>query len=123
MRGVRERCSPGSSSSRPRRPSRSARLLGIGGPKRLTIAIVAATTVSVAGLSTGEEVGLGVIYVLVAGVLVWVPVAMYLVAGQRATGWLGDAQEWLRSNQRAITIYSLVILGSVLVAEALIELL
>lgn len=63
------------------------------------------------------------IYVLVAGVLVWVPVAMYLVAGRRATGWLGDAQEWLRSNQRAITIYSLVILGSVLVAEALIELL
>ena len=98
-------------------------LLGIGGPKRLTIAIVAATTVSVAGLSTGEEIGLAVVYVLVAGVLVWVPVAMYLVAGQRAAGWLGDAQEWLRSNQRAITIYSLLILGSVLVAEALVELL
>ncbi len=98
-------------------------LLGIGGPKRLTIAIVAATTVSVAGLSTGEEIGLAVLYVLVAGVLVWVPVAMYLVAGQRAAGWLGDAQEGLRSNQRAITIYSLVVLGSVLVAEALVELL
>ncbi len=89
----------------------------------MTIAIVAATTVSVAGLSTGEEIGLAVVYVLVAGVLVWVPVAMYLVAGQRAAGWLEDAQEGLRSNQRTITIYSLLVLGSVLVAEALVELL
>ncbi len=98
-------------------------LLGIGGPKRLTIAIVAATTVSVAELSTGEEIGLAALYVLVAGLLVWVPVAIYLVAGQRAAGWLGQAQEWLRSNQRAIATYSLLVLGSVLVAEALVELL
>ena len=98
-------------------------LLGIGGPKRLVIAIVAATTVSVAGLTTGEEIGLAVLYVLVAALLVWVPVAMYLVAGKRAAGRLVKAQEWLRSNQRAIAIYSLLVLGSVLVVEALVELL
>lgn len=98
-------------------------LLGIGGPKRLTIAIVAAATVSVAGLTTGEEIALVLLYILVAGVLVWVPVAVYLVAGRRATDWLEGAQEWLRSNERAITIYSLLVFGGVLVVEALVELL
>jgi threonine/homoserine/homoserine lactone efflux protein len=98
-------------------------VLGIGGPKRLAIAIVATTTVSVAGLTTEQQIGLAVLFVLVAGVLVWVPVAFYLVASQRATAWLEEAQDWLRSNRGAITIYSLLVLGGALVAEALAELL
>jgi Sap, sulfolipid-1-addressing protein len=97
-------------------------LLGVGGPKRLTIAIVAATTVSVAGLTTGEEIGLGALYVLVAGVLVWVPVAVFLV-DPRATGWLGSAQDWLKANQRPLAMWTLLVFGGVLVVEALIELL
>ena len=97
-------------------------LLGIGGPKRLTIAIVAASTVSVAGLTTGEQIGLAALYVLVSGVLVWVPVAVFLV-DPRATGWLGSAQEWLKANQRALAMWSLLVFGGVLVIEALVELL
>jgi hypothetical protein len=98
-------------------------VLGIGGPKRLTIAIVATTTVSVAGLTTEQQIGLAVLYVLVAGVLVWVPVAFSLVSSQRATAWLEEAQEWIRAHRLPITTYSLLVLGSVLIAEALAELL
>lgn len=98
-------------------------LLGIGGPKRLTIAIVAATTVSVAGLTRAEEAGVVLLYCMVAGVLVWAPVAVFLVAGRRATFWLADAQEWLRTNQRPMTIYSLLVLGIFLVVDALAQLL
>jgi Sap, sulfolipid-1-addressing protein len=97
-------------------------LLGIGGPKRLTIAIVATTTVSVAGLTTDEQIGLAALYVLVAGVLIWVPVAVFLV-DPRATGWLGSAQEWLKANQRPVALWTLLVFGGVLVVEALIELL
>ena len=98
-------------------------LLGIGGPKRLTIALVAATTLSVSGLSTNEQALLVVLYVLVAGVLVWAPVAFYLIAGRRATDWLAKAQEWLKSKQQALTYYGLLAFGGVLVVNALIELL
>ncbi len=98
-------------------------LLGIGGPKRLTIALVAAATLSVSGLSADEQVLLVVLYVLVAGVLVWVPVGFYLVAGTRVTDWLANMQEWLRSKQRRLTFYALLAFGGVLVVEALVELL
>ena len=61
-------------------------LLGVGGVKRLTITLVAGATVGIADLLVVEDVLLGVVYVLVAGVLVWLPVGVYLVAGERATG-------------------------------------
>ncbi len=98
-------------------------LLGIGGPKRLTITLVAAATLSVSGLTTDERVLLVVLYVLVAGVLVWAPVGFYLVAGTKATDWLTHAQEWLTSKQRTLTFYGLLAFGGVLVVQGLVDLL
>ena len=46
-------------------------LLGVGGVKRLSITVVAGATVGIAGLLPIEDVLLGVLYVLVAAVLVW----------------------------------------------------
>jgi hypothetical protein len=56
-------------------------LLGVGGVKRLSITVVAGATVGIAGLRPIEDVLLGALYVLVAAVLVWPPVGVYLVAG------------------------------------------
>jgi Sap, sulfolipid-1-addressing protein len=95
-------------------------LLGIGGPKRLTITLVAAATVSVAGLSRSDELALVTAYILVAGVLVWLPVAVYVVAGTRASGWLAAAQEWLTARQHQISVYSLLVIGTLLVVDALV---
>jgi hypothetical protein len=98
-------------------------LLGVGGVKRLTITVVAGATVGVAGLLPVEEAVLGVLYVLVAGVLVWLPVGVYLVAGDRAVGWLETAQDWLTANERRITFASTLLFGFLLTSDALFRLL
>jgi len=97
-------------------------LLGVGGVKRLTITLVAGATVGIAGLSPIEDALLGVAYVLVAGVLVWVPVGVYLVAGERAAGWLDAAQGWLTANERRITFVSTLLFGFLLTTDALVRL-
>jgi hypothetical protein len=98
-------------------------LLGIGGPKRLTVGIVAATTIAGAGLTTRQEVAVGAVYVLLASVLVWVPVALFLVAGKRSRAWLAEGDAWLMANQRLMTAVSLLVFGGLLVADALVQLL
>ena len=65
---------------------------------------------------------LGVLYVLVAAVLVWVPVGVYLVAGERAAGWLDAAQGWLTANERRITFVSTLLFGFLLTSDALVRL-
>ncbi len=61
-------------------------------------------------------------YVLVAGVLVWVPVAVYLVAGDHADRWLEAAQSWLTANERRITFVSTLLFGFLLTSDALVRL-
>ncbi len=97
--------------------------LGVGGPKRLTVSIVAATTISAAGLSRAEDVRLSTVYVVVASVLVWVPVAVYLVAGPRAREWLDDGEDWLKTHRHEVTMVLLIVFGVALVADGLSELL
>jgi Sap-like sulfolipid-1-addressing protein len=98
-------------------------LLGIGGPKRLTIGIVTATTISGAELTTSESVVAAVVYVLIATVLVWAPVAFYVVAGRRTRAWLAEAEAWLLENQRLFGTVSLLVFGALLVADGLAQLL
>jgi threonine/homoserine/homoserine lactone efflux protein len=97
-------------------------LLGVGGVKRLSITVVAGATVGIAGLAPVEDVLLGILYVLVAAVLVWVPVVAYLVAGERADAWLEEAQSWLTANERRITFVSTLLFGFLLISDALFRL-
>ena len=97
-------------------------LLGIGIPKRLTITIVAAAALKAAGFGPVENLLLILVYMATAAVLVWVPVAIYVVAGPRADNLLDSGQEWLASNQRPVTLYSLLVFGALLVFDGLIKL-
>jgi hypothetical protein len=98
-------------------------LLGVGGVKRLTITLLAGATISVAGLIPAEEAALGVLYVVVAGVLVWLPVAVYLIAGERADELAETTEAWLVANQQRATFVSTLVFGLLLIADALIRLL
>ncbi len=96
--------------------------LGIG-VKRLIISILAASTIALSGLSDSEEFGLGLLYVLVASLLVWLPVAVYLIAGKRADGWVTSSEEWLAANKRRLTFFSSLVFGVLFVIGALVQLL
>ncbi len=98
-------------------------LLGVGGVKRLTITIVAGATVGIADHAPVEDVLLGSLYVVVAAVLVWLPVGIYLVAGDHADVWMEEAEEWLLANERGLTFVSTLFFGFLLTSDALFRLL
>ena len=97
-------------------------LLGVG-VKRLTITVVAGGTVGVASLLLVEELALGLLYLLVACVLVWVPVGVYVVAGARADDWMAAAEDWLLANERRLGFFSTVVFGLLLISDAMFRLL
>jgi hypothetical protein len=98
-------------------------LLGVGGVKRLTITLLTGATIAVAGLIPAEEAGLGVLYVLIAGLLVWLPVAVYLIAGKRADELTDRTETWLMANQQRATLLSMLVFGLLVSSDALVRLL
>lgn len=98
-------------------------LLGVGGVKRLTITLLAGATIAVAGLKPAEEVGLIILYVLIASLLVWLPVGVYLVAGRRADEWAARAQASLVENEQRATFISTLVFGVLLCGDAIVRLL
>ncbi|MGH3042862.1 MAG: GAP family protein [Gaiellaceae bacterium] len=98
-------------------------LLGVGGVKRLSITIVAGATVGIASLLPVQALALGALYLVVAGVLVWLPVGVYLVADTRADDWMTRAEDWLTTNERRLTFFSTLVFGFLLTSDALVRLL
>ena len=98
-------------------------VLGLGVPKRLTITFVAAATIQSSDDATVRELWMVAIYMVVAAVLVWAPVLVYVVVGDRATAWLDDGQAWLTAHQRIVTLYSLLAFGGILVVDGAVQLL
>jgi Sap, sulfolipid-1-addressing protein len=96
--------------------------LGAGGPKRIGITLIVTATISSAGLGGVVEVGLAALYVLVATILVWVPVLLYVVFGDRAAEWLTNAQAWISAHKEPLTFYPSAVLGVVLIVDGTIQL-
>jgi hypothetical protein len=93
-------------------------LLGIGGPKRLVLTVLASASITasgVTGLSVSPLIGW---YGLLATVLVWLPVLAYLLFGAWAIAKVDGAMEWLAGHRRPATVYTLVIFSVALVINA-----
>jgi hypothetical protein len=98
-------------------------LLGVGGPKRLTITLLTAATITLAQIPSDDEVVLAVLYVAVATTLVWAPVCASLVLGERADEWMTRAQAALLADQAKVAFVALLVLGSFLLLDGLVRLL
>jgi hypothetical protein len=97
-------------------------LLGVGGPKRLTVTLLFSASIAVSGLDSAEKVSLGLVYVVIASVLVWLPVGLYVVAGERANDWMAGAQTWLLAHRQQIGFGSALVLGLLFTIDALVGL-
>jgi cytochrome c biogenesis protein CcdA len=97
-------------------------LLGIGGPKRLGITFLAAASVAATDPAAHTKVFLAVLYVLLATVLVWAPVLLYIVFDHRATDWLRARQAWVRDHQQPLVLYPSLVLGVILVVSGIVQL-
>lgn len=93
-------------------------LLGIGGPKRLVVTALAATTITTAGLSDSGEAALVVFYGAIATIFVWVPVIVFLLFGDQAVGRLKSAQENAARRQPHVAVYALLVLAALLAIDA-----
>ena len=96
----------------------AAFLLGIGGPKRLVLTSLAATTIVTAGLSDPNEAELVVVYVTFATALVWGPVILFLLVGKRILALMDRAQGEVGRRQPQISGYALLVIAAFLVINA-----
>jgi len=97
-------------------------LLGIGGPKRLVLTILASASITAAGVASSKQGALVVWYVALATMLVWAPVAAFVLLGERAAVKLEAGQDWVKRHQRPVTLYALVIIGLFLLVEGIVTL-
>ncbi len=56
-------------------------------------------------------------YVLLATLLVWLPVLAYLLLGNLVVAWLDTALRWLGRHTRPVTVYTLALIGAVLIVD------
>lgn len=99
-----------------------AGLLGFGGPKRLVFTFLAMASISEGGIGGAGDVALIVTYIVIATALVWVPVGVVVVAGERAAVILDHSQSWLTSHAAALRVWLSLGMGTALVMDALVRL-
>ncbi len=93
-------------------------LLGIGGPKRLVLTCLAATTIVTAGFGDAEKAALVVVYVVLATALVWGPLILFLLRGTRVIALMEGAEGEIGRRQPQVTVYALLILAGLLFLDA-----
>lgn len=95
--------------------------LGVG-TKRFVITALAATTISASTFDASEEAGLAVLYIVLASLLVWLPVGLYLLAGPRADRRVEQTKEWIEADWRPITFWLSLVFGIAILADAIAKL-
>jgi len=88
-------------------------------PKNLILTAGAASTVAQNGVSTGDAVVVLAVFVVVASLSVVAPVAVDLLAGDRAQHVLNSWKGWLEQNNATVMAVVLVLIGVVLFAKGL----
>jgi threonine/homoserine/homoserine lactone efflux protein len=86
-------------------------LLAAVNPKNLLLAISAGVIVGGAGLTVGQLTVVIIIFVLLAGSTVLVPVVGYLIAAARLAGPLENLRQWLVDYNAVIMAVLLLVLG------------
>ena len=99
-----------------------AGLLGFGGPKRLVLTFLAMASVSGASLGHVANLTLVAVYIGVATVLVWVPVGIVIVAGERAAVILERGQSWLTTHAAELRVWLSFGIGAALIVDAIARL-
>ena len=98
-------------------------MLGVGGPKRLVLTSLAATAITTAGVGVADEAVLVVLYCALATALVWGPVVVFVLLGDRAIGGMTRAEQWVARRQPKVKVYAFLVLAGALILDAIILLL
>lgn len=88
-------------------------------PKNFMLALAAGISIGSAGLSVGQQVGAGAIFVVVSILSVAGPVIGFLIAGERLRAILDDVRSWLTTNNSVIMGVLLLVLGVVTIGHGI----
>ena len=94
-------------------------LLSAVNPKNLGLTIAAMSKVTAVGLSTGEEIGTMVVFVVIASLTVAAPVVLNLVLGSKAEPTLTTMKDWLAENNNTVMTVLFVVLGAKLLGDGI----
>lgn len=96
----------------------AAKAFGVGlvlsavNPKNLGLTVAAAASIGSAGLSSGDEIIVMVVFVLIASVTVAAPVILNMTLGSKAEHTLTEMKEWLIANNATVMSVLFVVLGA-----------
>jgi threonine/homoserine/homoserine lactone efflux protein len=90
-------------------------------PKNLLMAVSAGLSIGGAELSVGEATVVILVFVVLAGSTVLVPVIAYLVASKKLREPLDDLRSWLVQNNATIMSILLLVIGVVLIGKGLAQ--
>jgi threonine/homoserine/homoserine lactone efflux protein len=94
-------------------------LLSAINPKNLGLTITAGASIAAAGLSSGEEVGVFAIFLLIASLTIALPVIYYALAREQAQKRLDSLKEWLIEHNAAVMTTLLVVIGVKLIGDGI----
>ena len=92
-------------------------------PKNLGLTLAAGTTIAASGVTTGQQVVVGSVYVVLASLTVAAPVVAYLVARDRVSPALDLAKVWLVANNATVMVVLFLVLGAKVLGDGLAALL
>lgn len=95
--------------------------LGIGS-KRLALTVLAAVSLARADFAPAANVTLWVLFVLVATIVVWVPVTLYLIFGRRADELVLRTRTWIAAHEQRLTVICLVAIGVLFIVDGIVRL-
>jgi hypothetical protein len=88
-------------------------------PKNLALTVAAATTIAEAGISSGQEAGVMVIFVALGSLTILAPLVIYFALGAKAAGILDGIKNWMAAHNAAIMAVILLVLGVKLIGDAI----
>lgn len=93
--------------------------LGALNPKNIPVTIAAAASIAAAGISSGDQAVVLVVFALVGTIGVAAPLGIYVAMGERAQHVLIDLQHWLARNNPVIMTVLLAVIGSKILGDAI----
>ena len=94
-------------------------LLSAVNPKNLAMSLAASLAIAQAGIPTGQEAVVLIIYIVISTSTVLGPVVVYFAMGDRAAAILGGWRKWLEENNAVVTAVVLLVLAAVLIGQGI----
>lgn len=93
--------------------------LAVVNPKNLVLVVGAAVAIAQTGAATGDQVVALAVFTLIATLGVGVPVATYLIMGERSKDMLDDLKRWMGSNNATIMAVICLLIGAKLIGDSI----